>query len=149
MRRGQTRFGLLALRKKNLTLSGIDLWGLVGVLIALLCILMVSGPPHHHGAGVDRATALHSNPMPGAIREDALQILVTRDGSIYFGNSRVTAEILPEEIRKRVQNGAERKIYLAVDARAKYSEVEEVLDQIRLTGIQDVSLLTDQPSPPR
>jgi biopolymer transport protein ExbD len=126
-------------------LSGIDVWGLVSILLVLLFILMVHVPTPHHGISVDRATAVHSAPMPGATKEDAMRISVMRDGRIYFGNHAVATEDLPDEIRERVRNGAERKIYLAVDARAKYGDAERVLDQIRLSGIRDVSFLTEQP----
>jgi biopolymer transport protein ExbD len=68
-----------------------------------------------------------------------------RDGRVYFGNHVVAMEDLPNEIRERVRNGAERKIYLAVDARAKYGDAEKVLDQIQVSGIRDVSFLTEKP----
>jgi len=53
---------------------------------------------------------------------------------------------LPEEIRQGVRNGAEKRTYLNADARAKYGDTIAVLDQIRLAGIEKVSLLTEQPS---
>ena len=150
MRRAQTRFGLLALRKRNLLLHGIDVWGLVGVMLILLFIFMTVPQPYpHHGMAVDHAAAAHSTLMPGALKEDAMKIMITRDGSVYFRNHRVVAESLPDEIRESVQNGAERKIYLLVDQRAKYGDTEKVLDQIRLAGIREVSFLTDQPYPHR
>jgi biopolymer transport protein ExbD len=145
MRRQHSRLHLSALRKRNALLSGIDVWGLFGILLVLLFILMVYVPVPYHGVSVDRATAVHSTPMPGAKREDAMRIFVLRDGRIYFGNHAVATEDLPDEIRERLRNGAERKIYLAVDARAKYADAEKVLDQVRVAGIRDVSLLTEQP----
>lgn len=126
-------------------LSGIDVWGLFGILLVLLFILMVYPPVPYHGVGVDRAIAVHSTPMPGATKEDAMRVFVMRDGRVYFGNHAIATEDLPSEIRERVRNGAEREIYLAVDARAKYGDAEKVLDQIRVSGIRDVSFLTEQP----
>jgi hypothetical protein len=70
--------------------------------------------------------------MPGAEREDAMQISVTRDGRIYFRNNIIMLQDLPEQIRQGVQNGAEKRIYLNADARAKYADVLAVLDQIRV-----------------
>jgi biopolymer transport protein ExbD len=87
--------------------------------------------------------------MPGVLKEDAMRILIARDGSIYFGNHRIIAEELPREIQERVQNGAEEKIFLAVDPRTRYGSAEKALDQICIAGIRDVSFLTDQPLPPR
>ena len=145
MRPGQTRYGLRSLRKRNLTLSGIDVWGLVGILLALLFAFMVSTSPTHSVTAVDRFPAVNATSKPRALREDAMRITVMADGRIYFGNRRVAAEELPDRIREGVANGAERKIYMVVDNRAKYSGAEKVIAQIRLTGIHDVTFLTDQP----
>lgn len=106
---------------------------------------MVSSSPIHHSMGVDRFPAVNATSKPSALREDAMRIMVMADGIIYFGNRRVVAEDLPERIREGVANGAERKIYMLVDNRAKYSGAEKVIDQIRLAGIHDVTFLTDQP----
>jgi hypothetical protein len=60
--------------------------------------------------------------MPGALREDALRVALTRDGAIYFREHRIALEDLPNEIREGLRSGAERKVYIAVDARAKFGE---------------------------
>jgi biopolymer transport protein ExbD len=145
MWRQHPRLHLSALRKRNALLSGIDVWGLFGIMVVLLFILMVYVPVPYHGISVDRAIAVHSTPMPGAIKEDAMRIFVRRDGLLFFGNHAVAMEDLPGEIRESVRNGAEKRIYLTVDARAKYGNAERVLDQIRLSGIRDVSFLTEKP----
>jgi biopolymer transport protein ExbD len=54
-------------------------------------------------------------------------------------------EDLADEIRKRIRNGVEKKVYLAVDARAKYGDAKAVLNQIRMAGIENVSFLTEEP----
>jgi len=83
--------------------------------------------------------------MPGALSEDAIQISVTRDGQVYFAKDRIMLQHLPEEIRQGVRNGAANRIYLNVDARAKYGEIIAVLVQIRLAGIENVGFLTEKP----
>jgi len=75
-----------------------------------------------------------------------MQISVTRDGHVYFRSQRIMLQYLPEEIHQGVRNGAEKRIYLNADARAKYGDTIAFLDQIRLAGIEKVSLLTEQPS---
>lgn len=83
--------------------------------------------------------------MPGALKEDGMKIGVTRDGHVFFGSSHIAPADLPNFIRESVGNGAERKIYLAVDARAKYGDVIVILNQIREAGIEDVAFLTEKP----
>lgn len=66
-----------------------------------------------------------------------------RDGAIYFRNSHVKIDELPNMIRDATLNGAEKKIYLPEDARARYRDVAQVLPQIQLTGVEKVCFLTD------
>src|SRR2546421_11397371 len=47
-------------------------------------------------------------------------------------------------IRTASQEGVERTVYLAADARAKYREVEIVLKQIRLVGIASIVILANR-----
>jgi|SRR5208337_576518 len=114
------------------------------VFSPLLVIFMVL--PHlYHGVFVDLVLARHTHKLPGAIREDAIKIYIQRDGTLYFRSSLVHCNDLPDMIRVAVRNGAEKRIYLEVDARARNSAVSAVFSQIQLTGIQDVSILADSP----
>jgi len=88
--------------------------------------------------------------LPKALREDAITVAVARDGRLYFGRTRVEADELPALIRRAYLQGAERKVYLKADARAKYADVELAIDSIRQSGVQDVALLVEearQPNP--
>jgi|ERR1700687_5675912 len=82
--------------------------------------------------------------MPGANREDALTVVILRDGSIYFGKGRTKAGDLPEQIREAVGRGAEKKIYIRGDARVRYRTVLEVLDAIRSAGVEKIAFLVYQ-----
>ena len=118
----------------------------IGIFFLLLVIFMIIPYPHH-GRTVDRVVARHTHRLPGAIREDAIKVALTRDGTVYFGNWHVQPDELPDRIRDAVRSGAEKRIYLEVDARARYSDVSAVLSQIQLTGIQNVSFIADAPRP--
>src|SRR5258708_11485172 len=79
------------------------------------------GSPHtHRTVLVDRASDSHARSLPKASREDAILISLTRDGSVYFRYMRLPPAELPNKIHDSVLNGAEKRIYLDVDARAKY-----------------------------
>ena len=123
------------------------MWGFVSVMLA---ILVWTGfglpyPPYAYGSSVDRAIAVHSSPQPGAQKEDAMLISITRDGSVFFRDHRVVQTDLANEIREGARNGAEKRVYLVADARAKYGDTMAVLVQIRLAGIESVSFLTEKP----
>lgn len=82
--------------------------------------------------------------MPGANREDALTVVILRDGSIYSGKGRTKPGDLPEQIREGVGRGAEKKIYIRADARVRYRTVLEVLDAVRSAGVERIAFLVYQ-----
>jgi biopolymer transport protein ExbD len=138
----RTQFKLSALKRKNELLCRIDMWGFVSVMLVFLFLLMPLTVVDPKGPAVDLVGTGHSTRMPGALKEDALQVMVTRDGRIYFRERHIALEDLPNEIREGLRSGAERRVYLAVDARAKYGEVPAVLEKIRIAGVDRVAFLT-------
>jgi biopolymer transport protein TolR len=143
MRSAQLQFKLSALRRKNELLCRIDMWGFVSIMLALLFMFLPMTTDTPRSVSVDRPHVYHSASMPGALKEDAIQISVTRDGHVYIRNHRIMLQYLAEEIHQGVRNGAEKRIYLNADTRAKYGDTIAVLDQIRLAGIEKVSILTE------
>jgi len=138
---------LKSANRRNELYCRIDL-PLVAIIIffPLLVIFMLLPGPHHRRT-VDRVVAHHIHKLPGAIREDAIKIYVTRDGTFYFGSRLVKGADLSDRICDSIRDGAEKRIYFEVDARARYSDVSAVLSQIQLTGIQNVSFIADSPRP--
>ena len=85
--------------------------------------------------------------MPRATREDAIRVAIIRDGKIFFGDQSIESNRLAEKIRRAWGTGAERRVYLRVDAQSRYSSVKEVLDAVRAAGVQDVSFRVEQKKP--
>jgi biopolymer transport protein ExbD len=56
-------------------------------------------------------------------------------------------EDLPERIEQKVRTGSERKAYLRADARAQHGDIEAVIQQVRLSGINHVVVVTEQRDP--
>ena len=145
LRPAQTHFRLSALRRNSELLCRIDMWGFVSIMLVFLFLLMPWTVIDGGGPVADLPQALHSTPIPGALAEDAMQITVARDGRVSFGRHWINCEDLPNAIHESIRAGAERRVYLAADARAKYGDVRAVLDQIRASGIENISLLTHKP----
>src|SRR5215472_19373686 len=91
LRPAHTRFRLSALRRNSELLCRIDMWGFVSIMLAILFMFLptTTNTPRH--VLVDRPTAYHAIPMPGSLREDAILVMLTRDGRVYFGNHQVSA----------------------------------------------------------
>jgi biopolymer transport protein TolR len=124
----------------------INAYPLVGIAVTLLVAFMIgtATTPHHYGYSTDLPVSRFARQMPKALREDAQIVSIMRDGKIYFGHTPMSAGDLPDQIRERLQNGAERKVYLRADARAKYGNVKLVLTEIRQAGIEDVCILAEK-----
>ena len=136
-------------RRNATRFTQIELSGLLAVCVVLLIVFLVSSSPPHHSLPVDMAVASHAVPMPDAEKEDAITVMIARDGRVYFRNYRTTLDDLPRAIEEAVRDGSERKVYVKADARARYSDVKATIDEIRLAGIREVVFLmrgVEQPS---
>lgn len=123
----------------------IDPCALAGILWALIFMFLGSQPSHHYHrwAPVDLPfNVQHSILLPGARREDAMFVSITRDGRDYFGNHRITPDELPELIRAGLRGGAENRIYISADGRARYSDAKAILVRVREAGVERVAFLT-------
>ncbi len=116
----------------------------LGCALVLLLVAMMSDPPHH-GTLVDRYLSRHATPMPAALRDDAVKVMVGRDGAIYFGGTKVASEDLAGRIRQRLQSGAQHKVFLTVDQRARFGDLAIVLDEMRQAGVRDIAFLAEFP----
>jgi biopolymer transport protein TolR len=144
MKTGFHRWTRTAAKWPNRIPGRIDAFPFVGLAVTLLVIFMTSTPMISHGVTVDLPGVRYASPMPMAMREDAQVVCVFRDGAVFYGNTRMNAVDLPDRIRESLKEGAERKIYIRADARAKYRDIERVVDEIRKTGIQNVSFLMEK-----
>jgi biopolymer transport protein ExbD len=123
----------------------IDVSAFGAVMLALLWAFMGDITPdvRRGGPPVNLYLAHHSIEFSNALREDAINITVSRDGSIFFRTDRVNVDQLPTCIRGAVHSGSEDRIYLHADARTKYRNVADVIDQIHASGVQNLSILTE------
>jgi biopolymer transport protein ExbD/biopolymer transport protein TolR len=133
----------LGRRRLNVT-SDINVTPMVDVMLVLLIIFMVITPMLQKGQSVELAKTDNPVGMKDADKEDALLIAVMRDGTIFFGNDRVSADQLTEKVKGRLAARTDKQVFIKADARAKYGSVVEVVDNIRSAGVDQVGLLTEQ-----
>ena len=124
--------------------SDINVTPMVDVMLVLLIIFMVITPMLQKGVSVDMARVNNPEPMPDADKEDSLLVAVMRDGQIYFGTDRITVDQLTAKVKDRLANKVDKRVFIKADARAKYGNVVDVVDNVRSAGVDDVGLLTEQ-----
>jgi biopolymer transport protein ExbD/biopolymer transport protein TolR len=108
---------------------------------------MVITPMLTKGVSVDLVKTKNPITMQAADKEDAILISVTRNGGVFLspGNLRLQADQLPERVRDLLTNKIDKTVYIRADARSKYSTVEDVVDNLRAAGVNEIGLITEEP----
>jgi len=127
--------------------SDINVTPMVDVMLVLLIIFMVITPMLQKGVSVDLARTDNPQQMPDADKEDSLLVAVMRDGTIYFGQDKVSADQLTAKVKDKLANKTDKRVFVKADARTKYGNVVEVVDNVRSAGVDQLGLLTEQRKP--
>jgi biopolymer transport protein TolR len=124
--------------------SNINVTPMVDVMLVLLIIFMVITPMLMNKVAIDMVTVDNAIAMPDADKTDSIVIAVTRDGAVFLGQDRVDPSQLGSQVRDRLQDRTDKTIYVRADARAQYRTVEDVIDDVRTAGVEEVGLLTER-----
>ena len=114
------------------------------IMLVLLIIFMVVTPMLQKTHQVDLAPVNNPREMKDADRDDAIIVAVSRDGTLYLGNSKIAKENVTNEIKDQIANKLDKTVYVKSDARAKYGDVVAVVDEIRSAGVDQLGLLTEK-----
>jgi biopolymer transport protein ExbD/biopolymer transport protein TolR len=127
--------------------ADINVTPMVDVMLVLLIIFMVITPMLTKGVSVDLVRTKNPITMQAADKEDAILIAITRNGGVFLspGNLRLTPDQLPEKVRDLLTNKTDKTVYIKADARSKYQVVEDVVDNLRAAGVNELGLITEEP----
>ena len=135
----------MGLAKRTTTVvNDINVTPMVDVMLVLLIIFMVVTPMLQHGQSVDMVKTHNPRNMQDADKEDAVLIAVTRDGRVYLGSDQIQATELAPKVKDLIAARADKTVYVKSDARAKFKDVVDVVDNVRAAGVSDLGLLTDK-----
>jgi len=126
--------------------ADINVTPMVDVMLVLLIIFMVITPMLTKGQPIDLVRTKNPITMQAADKEDAVLISVTRNGSVFLspGNLRVPVDQLPEKVKDLLTNKPDKVVFIKSDARARYGAVEDVVDNVRAAGVDQIGLITEQ-----
>src|ERR1700693_202806 len=127
--------------------STINVTPMVDVMLVLLIIFMVITPMLQHGVSVDLAQTNNPVQMPDADKEDALLVAIQRDGTVFFGSDKIAPDQLTNKIKDKLASRVDKRVFVKADARTKYGNVVEVVDNVRAAGVDQLGLLTEQRKP--
>jgi biopolymer transport protein ExbD/biopolymer transport protein TolR len=125
--------------------ADINVTPMVDVMLVLLIIFMVITPMLTKGVSVDLVRTKNPIAMKDADKEDAILICVARDGGFWLspGNVKVKSEDITGKVRDLQTNKLDKTVYVKADSRAKYGGVEEVVDNLRAAGVDQIGLITE------
>src|SRR5579864_8943215 len=135
--------------KAPAVVSDINVTPMVDVMLVLLIIFMVITPMLTKGVSVEMVKAKNPIAMKDADKEDAVLIAVTRDGKVVLspGNTQMLPSDLPNKVKDLLTNKLDKTVFIKADMRAKYELVEDVIDNLRAAGVDQLGLLTEQIAP--
>jgi len=132
-------------KKAAAPVADINVTPMVDVMLVLLIIFMVITPMLTKGVSVDLVRTKNPIAMKDADKEDAILICVARDGGFWLspGNIKVKSEDITGKVRDLQTNKLDKTVYVKADSRAKYGGVEEVVDNLRAAGVDQIGLITE------
>ena len=100
--------------------------------------------PLQRGVSVQLAVTSNAVAVPNADQPDALVVALTADGSIYLRANPVPTPDLADSVRSMLSTRQDKTLYIKADARVPYARLVEVIDAVRKSGVDGLTLLTAQ-----
>ncbi len=135
----------MAKAKSPAVVSEINVTPMVDVMLVVLIIFMVITPMLSKGQDVTKVRTKNDIKMAEADKEDAVLIAITRDGKVYLspGNVVVQPNDLGAKVKDLQTNRSDKTVYIKADARARFSAVTDVIDNLRTAQVDSVGLITE------
>lgn len=134
------------LPKAQPVVSDINVTPMVDVMLVVLIIFMVITPMLSKGVAVNMVKTHNDVKMQEADKEDAILIAVTRDGKVFLspGNKLIQPNDLAGKVKDLQTNRSDKTVYVRADARARFSSVTDVIDNLRSAGVDTLGLITEE-----
>ena len=126
-------------RRAGTSLSEINIVPFVDVLLVLLIIFMITAPILQSGIEVE----LPKTQTVKEITEDRLVITIDRAQRVYLGNEPVNIHQIGQLVRERMGKPQADAVFLRCDETVPFGSFATVVDELRQSGIQNVSVVTE------
>jgi biopolymer transport protein ExbD len=137
----------MAKAKPAEVVADINVTPMVDVMLVMLIIFMVITPMLTKGVQVELVKTKNPIAMADADKDDAVLVSVSRNGDVFLGSTKTTADALPGKVKDLLTNRISKICYLKCDQRSRYERVVEVVDNLRAAGVDQVGLLTESMDP--
>jgi biopolymer transport protein TolR len=126
-------------RQTGTSLSEINIVPFVDVMLVLLIIFMITAPILQSGIEV----SLPKTTTVKEISEERLVVTIDRGQLIYLGNDPVNIHDLGNKVRGQMRNPQSEAVFLRCDETVPFGTFATVVDALRTSGIENVSVVTE------
>ena len=126
-------------RQTGTSLSEINIVPFVDVMLVLLIIFMITAPILQSGIEVN----LPKTTTVKEISEQRLVVTIDRGQLIYLGNDAVNIHDLGNKVRAQMRNPQSDAVFLRCDETVPFGTFATVVDTLRISGIENVSVVTE------
>src|SRR5919204_5000556 len=125
-------------RRVNVTLAEINVVPLVDVMLVLLIIFMVTAPMIQRGIDVNLPVARRAQQITGERLEVTVPLSYRRDKKLFLGTEEMDTVRLQELVRQKMENRADKDVFLRGDSGVQLGELVEVTDLLKAAGVVHV-----------
>lgn len=127
-------------KEEGAPVSDINVTPLVDVMLVLLIIFMITTPLFERGIDVNLPQSATTN-ITGSER---IILTIPKDKNyVYFNSQPVNRNLLKNYLEQIFSLRQDKTIYLFADKNVPYGEVINIIDEIKLAGIDTVGLATE------
>ncbi len=126
-------------RQTGTSLSDINIVPFVDVVLVLLIIFMITAPILQSGIEVE----LPKTKTVKEISDDRLVVTIDRSQRVYLGNEPVNIHQVGDLIHKRTGTATAQAVFIRCDETVPFGSFATVVDELRQSGIQNISVVTE------
>jgi biopolymer transport protein ExbD/biopolymer transport protein TolR len=126
-------------RQTETSLSDINIVPFVDVVLVLLIIFMITAPILQSGIEVE----LPKTRTVKEIAEGRLVITIDRAQRVYLGNEPVNIHEIGRKVHAQMQSPQSDAVFLRCDETVPFGSFATVVDELRQSGIQNISVVTE------
>jgi biopolymer transport protein TolR len=123
--------------------SDINVTPLVDVMLVLLIIMMLIAPLLQQGVKLTLPDARNTSDKPDTA--DQTVVFIDAVNKLYIDAVELPEDQLVDRLRTKLEDKAEKTVYLKGDKNASYGAIMKMMDALRKAQIDTVGLITERP----
>ena len=136
-------FGRLERRPGAQPMSDINMTPLIDVMLVLLVIFIITAPLMTSSLKLDLPKAEGGQPSSAS---QFLALAVDAQGQLFYGDEKVTRQVLLERARAAAVRDPELEVQLRADQAVPYGRVAELIGTLQEAGLTRIGFVTEAPA---